>query len=88
MVLPPPVLTNPNRMQMEAQARFSKVYDERVASFLKDGYCKRVDTRLPHIWLVRMKHMSNGNEIRLYGYPDRGVITQMTNHVCTHYEQV
>ena len=75
-------------MPMEAPARFSKVYDERVASFLKDGYCKRVDTRLPNFWFVRMKHMSNGNEIRLYGYPDRGVISQLTHHVCTHYEQV
>ena len=31
---------------------------------------------------------SNGNEIRLYGYPDRGIISQLTNHVCTHYEQL
>ncbi len=75
-------------MPMEALARFSKVYDERVHSLLKDGYCKRVDTRLPHFWIVRMKHMSNGNEIHLLGFPDRGVISQMTNNVCTHYEQL
>lgn len=73
---------------MVAPTRFSKVFDERVVSFLKDGYCKRVDTRLPNFWFVRMKHMSNGNEIRLYGYPDSGVIMQRTDMICTHYEQV
>ena len=75
-------------MPMEAPARFTKVYDERVASFLKDGYCKRVDTRLPHFWIVRLKHMSNGNEIVLRGYPNDGIILQFTNNIVTHRERI
>lgn len=68
--------------------RMTKVFQERVDSLLKDGYCKRVDTRLPHLWLVRLKHMSNGNEILLKGYPTDGVISQQTNHTTTHYERI
>lgn len=68
--------------------RMTKVFQERVDSLLKDGYCKRVDTRLPHLWLVRLKHMSNGNEILLKGYPTDGVIYQQTNHTTTHYERI
>lgn len=68
--------------------RMTKVFQARVDSLLKDGYCKRVDTRLPHLWLVRLKHMSNGNEILLKGYPSDGVISQQTNHTTTHYERI
>lgn len=73
---------------MEAPFKFSKVFDERVSSLLADGYCKRVDTRLPSIWYVRLKHMANGNEIRLYGYPGSLLIRQMTNNIETHRETV
>ena len=75
-------------MPMEAPYKFTKVFDERVSSLLADGYCKRVDTRLPSIWYVRLKHMSNGNEIRLYGYPGRMSIRQVTNNIETHKETV
>lgn len=75
-------------MPMEAPHRFTKVFEERVSSLVKDGYCKRVDTRLPNLWLVRLKHMSNGNEIVIKGYPIEEVITQQTNHTTTHYEVV
>ena len=73
---------------MEAPFKFSKVFDERVSSLLADGYCKRVDTRLPSIWYVRLKHMSNGNEIVLRGYPQEGCIIQTTNNIVTHRETV
>ena len=75
-------------MPMEAPFKFTKVFDERVSSLLADGYCKRVDTRLPSIWYVRLKHMCNGNEIRLYGYPGRMLIRQVTNNIETHSETV
>ena len=75
-------------MPMEVPYKFSKVFDERVSSLLADGYCKRVDTRLPSIWYVRLKHMTNGNEIRLYGYPSRMNIRQVTNNIETHNETV
>ena len=73
---------------MEAPLKFSKVFDERVSSLLADGYCKRLDTRLPHFWIVRLKHMANGNEIVLRGYPLDGYIVQSTNNIVTHRETI
>ena len=75
-------------MPMEAPFKFSKVFDERVSGLLADGYCKRVDTRLSHFWFVRLKHMANGNEIVLRGYPQDGYIIQTTNNIVTHREKV
>ena len=73
---------------MEARCRFTKVFDERVSSLLADHYCKRVDTRLPHFWIVRLKHMANGNEIVIRGFPQDSMIVQTTNNVVTHKEIV
>lgn len=73
---------------MEAPYKFTKVFNERVSSLLADNYCKRLDTRLPHFWIVRLKHMANGNEIVLRGYPNDGWIIQSTNNIVTHKETV
>lgn len=73
---------------MEAQLRFTKVFEERIQALLNDHYCKRVDSRLPNLWFVRLKHMSNGNTIVVKGYPTDGVISQWTNNVHTHTETV
>lgn len=73
---------------MEAQCRFSNVFEERVRSFLDDHYCLRVSTQLPNLWLVRLKHMANGNTIVLKGYPMDGRIVQLTNGIVTHNETV
>lgn len=73
---------------MEAPLKFSKVFNERVSSLLADKYCKRLDTRLPHFWIVRLKHMANGNEIVLRGYPQDGVMVQTTNNIVTHRETI
>lgn len=73
---------------MEVQAKFSKVFNERLSSLLADKYCKRLDTRLPHFWIVRLKHMANGNEIVLRGYPQDGLIVQTTNNIVTHREHL
>ena len=75
-------------MQMEAQSKFTKVFNERLSSLLADHYCKRLDTRLPHFWIVRLKHMSNGNEIVLRGYPQDGLLVQSTNNIVTHREHI
>lgn len=80
--------TNLNRMPMEAQQKFTKVFEERISALLKDHYCKRVDSRLPHLWFVRLKHMSNGNTIVLRGYPHEGTIYQRTNNNIVHVETV
>lgn len=75
-------------MPMEAQARFTKIYDERVRSFLEMHYCKRVESRLPSVWLTRLHHMSNGNDVVLKGYPQRGLIQQFTNRILVHSEYI
>lgn len=67
---------------------FTKVFNERVESLIKDRYCKRIDTRLPNLWFVRLKHMSNGNTIVLKAYPQDSVIHQFTNGICKHTEYV
>lgn len=67
---------------------FTKVFNERIESLIKDRYCKRIDTRLPNLWFVRLKHMSNGNTIVLKAYPQDSVIHQYTNGICKHTEYV
>lgn len=67
---------------------FTKVFNERIESLVKDRYCKRIDTRLPNLWFVRLKHMSNGNTIILKAYPQDSVIHQYTNGICKHTEYV
>lgn len=67
---------------------FTKVFNERIESLIKDRYCKRIDTRLPNLWFVRLKHMSNGNTIILKAYPQDSVIHQYTNGICKHTEYV
>ena len=69
-------------------SKFSRVFDERIRSLVDDHYCKRVDSRLPNVWLVRLKHMANGNQIVLKGYPLDGVIIQCTNGIENHREVV
>lgn len=71
---------------MEVQSRFTKVFDERVNSLIADGYCKRVDARLPNVWVARFQHNSNGNKIVLKGYPLNGKICQWTNGRIVHIE--
>lgn len=73
---------------MTSHSRFTKVFDERVNSLMADHYCKRVDTRLTHLWLVRLHHMSNGNDVVLRGYPLDHMIIQTTNQIVTHKEIV
>lgn len=73
---------------MEVKSKFSKVFDERVNALVADHYCKRIDTRLPNLWFVRLKHMSNGNDIVLRGYPADGVLIQTTNGAQTHREVI
>lgn len=61
--------------------RFRQIFGERVHSLTEDGYQVRVSTDTPTLLFARLKHMSNGNEIILKGYPATLSITQRTNHV-------
>lgn len=65
---------------------FAKVFKERITSLLEDRYCLRVKSESTTIWYARLKHMANGNEITLMGYPRTGVIEQWTNHVKTYQQ--
>lgn len=73
---------------MNNNDRFTRVFNERVRSLVEDHYCMRFATRMPHYWHVRLKHMSNGNEVVLRGYPHDSKIIQTTNLIVTHTEIV
>lgn len=63
--------------------RVHKIFGERVRSLLEDGYCCRVKRESDTLLYARLKHMSNGNEIRIYGHPLSGGVEQYTNNILT-----
>lgn len=58
---------------------FSIIFRERFISLLKDGYLLKVSTDTDTLWLRKLRHMTNGNEIILKAYPKTKCITQTTN---------
>lgn len=66
---------------------YEKVFCERVRALTEDGYMVRVWTQSPSLWLVRLHHMCNGNDIILKCYPMEKKVMQLTNHVKV-YEEV
>ena len=56
-------------------------YLERLNSHVRDGYVVRHETKLPAFYLVRLKHMSNGNEIVIKADFEHLVLTQKTNKI-------
>lgn len=73
-------------MAMDPMLRLSNAFEERVRSLRSDNYCVRVETRLPHIWIARLHHMANGNDIVIKAYPHELKMEQFTNRVLTHQE--
>lgn len=73
-------------MAMDPMLRLSNAFEERVRSLRSDNYCVRVETRLPHIWIARLHHMANGNDIIIKAYPHELKMEQFTNRVLTHQE--
>lgn len=67
--------------RQRSEQRFRQIFGERVHSLTEDGYQVRVSTDTPTLLFCRLKHMANGNEIILKGYPATLSITQRTNHV-------
>lgn len=61
--------------------KLSKEFDERVKSFLQDGYCKRVEVRTSTLLFARLHHMSNGNDVIISGDLERGSLIQKTNGI-------
>lgn len=58
-------------------------YDNRRLSFLRDGYCQRIDYRTRNLWYCKLKHMANGNLIELKVNMSAGTLEQKTNHLVT-----
>lgn len=80
------MLNHKQTMAMAQTQRLSNVFEERVRSLTDDQYCLRVRTRLSNIWLARLHHMSNGNDIVIKAYPKENRIIQYTNKIKTHEE--
>lgn len=67
--------------RQRSEQRFRQIFGERVRSLTEDGYQVRVSTDTPTLLFCRLKHMANGNEIILKGYPATLSITQRTNNI-------
>lgn len=57
-------------------------YEERIKSFLADGYHKRHETTFIDGSICRLHHMCNGNDIVIIARGNH--LIQKTNHVVTH----
>lgn len=75
-------------MEQAQTLRLSNAFEERIRSLLDDHYCLRVKTRLSNIWIARLHHMANGNDIVIKAFPLEQRITQYTNRIITHDEQL
>lgn len=71
-------------MEQAQTLRLFKIFEERVRSLKDDHYCLRVLTRLSNIWIAKLHHMSNGNDIVIKAYPLENRIVQYTNKIKTH----
>ncbi len=70
-------------MLVSIQCRIVHDYLERLRSHVQDGYVIRHESRLDNFYMVRLKHMCNGNEIILKADFERLSLTQKTNNLLT-----
>lgn len=73
-------------MQNHFKDVFSITFQERLFSLLECRYMVRVRTQTNNLWYVRLKHMANGNEVVLKGYPKTRHLEQYTNHILVYQE--
>lgn len=73
-------------MQTHFKDLFAITFRERLNSFLESRYMVRVQSQSDSLWFVRLKHMANGNEVVLKGYPKTRRVEQYTNHVLVYQE--
>lgn len=74
-------------MPLRSDYQYSKAFQERLKSLLECGYMVRVKSQSQVLWFARLKHMANGNEVVLKGYPSQKLIEQFTNHILVHKEK-
>lgn len=73
-------------MLIDTPCRLVHDYLERLRSHVQDGYVVRHETKLNTFYMVRLKHMSNGNEIVLKADFEHHSLSQKTNHILTHFQ--
>lgn len=56
-------------------------FHQRVSDLIQDRYCLRFCNRTPTVWVARLHHMANGNDIVIKAYPGTNELVQLTNHV-------
>ena len=71
---------------INTQCRIVRDYIERLRSHVQDGYAVRHETKMDTFYMVRLKHMSNGNEIVLKADFKNNSLSQKTNHIVTYYQ--
>ena len=59
--------------------KFMKLFDERVHAFLCDGYYPIVSLKDDAMYLTTLRHGTNGNRIKVVGYPRNWQLEQWTN---------
>lgn len=59
--------------------KFQKLFDDRVHNILCDGYYPYVSFKDDNLYLCKMKHGTNGNRVKVVGYPKRFQLEQWTN---------
>lgn len=63
------------------------VFQERFQSLLEDGYKVRINYMKADLWLVKLKHMANGNSITLKARIADYTIIQLTNNIEVYREE-
>lgn len=59
--------------------KFKSLFDERVKSHLQDGYFPVVISTSGNVLFAKLRHGTNENIIKVYGYMDNHQLDQFTN---------
>lgn len=68
--------------------KLEKVFAERLRSLREDGFRIQVESYMPNLWFVKLRHACNGNRIVLRCWPLESRIEQERNHITNHSEIV
>lgn len=68
--------------------KLEKVFAERIRTLREDGFRVQVESYMPNLWFVKLRHASNGNRIILRCWPSESRIEQERNHIINHSEIV
>lgn len=79
-------MTNPTEAEttLQRSIKMRRDYGERLRCLLEDGYKVRHSHEDDVLFVTRLHHMCNGNDIVLTANLHDGVLFQKTNHVLTY----